>query len=1372
MSSEIHPLPQTLRQMAAGQLLDDEADEVERHLSHCPECAAAFDEVSLQHDALVANLRNLAQTGPGPSPNGAQQLVDSVSVSAQTDTHLGRSPSFFAQSDDEPGTPNDSAVLDELDGFQRWHKLGEGGQGAVWLALDPALGRCVAVKELQPHLRHSADTIGGFQREAMITGELEHPNIVPVYEARHMAAEPSGSRGPTPFYVMRVFGNRHLLKAIREFFGRRRPLKSLALLSAIAAVQKDSSLENQQRLRAELDQFDFDERHACDRRLREAVRRYLDDPESLDGRSLNDAIRQLHARPWSKESERTLRDLLRRFLHICHAVAYAHSRGLIHRDLKPSNVMLGNFGETLVVDWGLAKIVGRDSRRDAAPEATVSNAPSPGETVCGSVKGTPAYMSPEQARGEITSLGPKSDVYSLGAILYALLTGQPPVVGTRSSEVLEQVKAGRFPKPAQRNPHVPKPLEAVCLKALAKEPLDRYGAAEDLADDVARWLDDEPVSAWPEPITVRTRRWIQRHQTLVGSTAAAVLVATVALSVLVALVSGQKEQLASLNHGLNTANQQLNQTNAELKLANARETKARELAQEKEELAEASAQVAREQSQLALTTLNGVMFDLQRAFINVPGGAAVRQRLLATALEKLDEVATEYAAKSAVDRNVMIALGELGDTILQLGQSSPVAPGQESRMSEDDPAGNDDPITRFAVVTAERLYLRAHEIAKQLLAINPDNAQAQQDLSLVIVRLGDVYLKLGRTDDALRQFEEGLKISRTLADADPRDAQKQRDLFVAMSMVADIWRATGKTEEAVDQYEEALRRSRTLAEADPRDAQKQRDLSVSFYKLGDVCLTLGRTDDALRQFEEGLKVSRALAEADPHGEQTQLALSLSFKKLGDVFLTLGRTDDALAQFEKYATMCRALAEADPRDAQKQLALSISFKKLGDVYLTLGRTDDALRQFEEGLKVSRALAEADPRDAQKQRDLSISFERLGDVFLTLGRMDDALRQFEEDLKIARALAEADPRNAQKQRDLSISYIRLGDVFLTLGRTDDALRLFEDVLKIRRTLADGDPSNAEKQRDLFATYQRLGDVYVALGRTEEAVTQFESFLEHCRTLAEADPRDAQKQRDLSVSHNKLGDVLLTLGRTDDALRQYEDGLKISRTLAEADPSNALKQRDLMFSHYKLGEFAVQARRYDYAILKFQEGIVVLDRMIENGQSVEASQQEKAALQQRIQFCTVAQLAIGDWETLLKVDATALPQLLVLRATEMLKRGELAQAVQAGDKLRALEPQDKDNLYNAACVYALCAEFVTQDKPTPTDAEQAERQKFLTLALDTLKASVAAGWDDPEFIAQDKDLAALRELPEFQAILTDLRKKQSVPSAVPPSAPNSND
>jgi serine/threonine protein kinase len=239
----------------------------------------------------------------------------------------------------------------------------------------------------------------------------------------------------------------------------------------------------------------------------------------VEGESLQEAINRLHATDWRRRGDSefrlALRELLARFVVVCQTVAYAHSRGVIHRDLKPDNIMVGRFGETLVVDWGLAR-----PTADTQGSVATGGEPAPGGaaeldgpvTRAGEVLGTPAFMSPEQAVGRTNLVGPASDIYSLGATLYVLLTGCPPFENDRLDALLSRVRVGDFPPPRRRNGRVSRSLEAVCLKAMALLPENRYRSAQDVATDVTRWLADEPVSAYRDPFTVRLGRWERRHQ--------------------------------------------------------------------------------------------------------------------------------------------------------------------------------------------------------------------------------------------------------------------------------------------------------------------------------------------------------------------------------------------------------------------------------------------------------------------------------------------------------------------------------------------------------------------------------------------------------------------------------------------------------------------------------------------------------------------------------------------------------------------------------------------------------------------------------------------------------------------------------------------
>jgi serine/threonine-protein kinase len=237
----------------------------------------------------------------------------------------------------------------------------------------------------------------------------------------------------------------------------------------------------------------------------------------IRGESLKEAIQRFHQAEGSGRAtgQRTLalRKLINRLIDVCNAVAFAHSRGVLHRDIKPANIMIGKYGETLVVDWGLAKRLYKVLA--GVRESQASLTPDPDDaaelTASGVVVGTPAYMSPEQAHGRQDLMEPTSDVYSLGATLYHVLTGRAPIQGRGAVEVIEAVRQGNFRPPREIHPAVDPALEAICLKAMAHDPEDRYATARALADDLERWLADEPVNAYRDPPARALSRWLAQH---------------------------------------------------------------------------------------------------------------------------------------------------------------------------------------------------------------------------------------------------------------------------------------------------------------------------------------------------------------------------------------------------------------------------------------------------------------------------------------------------------------------------------------------------------------------------------------------------------------------------------------------------------------------------------------------------------------------------------------------------------------------------------------------------------------------------------------------------------------------------------------------
>ncbi|MCI0490111.1 MAG: serine/threonine protein kinase [Blastocatellia bacterium] len=249
----------------------------------------------------------------------------------------------------------------------------------------------------------------------------------------------------------------------------------------------------------------------------------------------------------------SLLERLRAFQKICEAVAFAHAHGVIHRDLKPQNVMVGRFGEVLVMDWGVAKVLGEveedkdiDLRETAPfpnkslPHGRATESPrsrsteAADETAEGTILGTPAYMSPEQALGLIDQVDERADVYALGAILYFLLTNRAPFDSTSASDIRRRVANEDPAPPRLSNSTVPKPLEAVCLKAMSRERESRYESAQALSDEVTRFLDGLPVLAYRESAMERALRFLARNRFIV-----LLILAYLIMRIFVLLVSGR-----------------------------------------------------------------------------------------------------------------------------------------------------------------------------------------------------------------------------------------------------------------------------------------------------------------------------------------------------------------------------------------------------------------------------------------------------------------------------------------------------------------------------------------------------------------------------------------------------------------------------------------------------------------------------------------------------------------------------------------------------------------------------------------------------------------------------------------------------------------
>ena len=738
--------------------------------------------------------------------------------------------------------------------------------------------------------------------------------------------------------------------------------------------------------------------------------------------------------------------LLPHVLAVADALAYAHQQRIIHRDLKPHNVLVGEFGETVVIDWGVAKDL--SSVRAGAPPSVKELAPDPGATSAGSVLGTPAYMPPEQAAGE--PVDERADVYAIGAMLYHLLTGHAPFAGMAAVAVVQIVQE-EGPTPLRDlQLGLPADLVAIVTRAMARSADARYPTARGLADDLRRYQAGQLVGAHRYSWRQLAWRWLRRNRR-------AVTVAGASLLVLIAFGIISLSRIVGAEHR----------------------------AQDERLLAEHHRADAEELMGFML----GDLRDRLRPLNQLGLLETVARKAGDYYAHRPDDLRADDVAKHA------LALQNLGDVLAWSGHVDDALARYRSAQQLAQALVALDPTSLVARRTLADSHVKVGDAMKAkgdtasavaelraAFAIIPDDDASMHGVAVIHNRLGDMLQAQGNAPAALREYRIELGIRLGLAARAPQEVMPQRDLALSHSRIGNVLRRLGDSAGVLAEYHSALQIAEQLAVRVPTDAIVQRDLGVFHEKVGIALRDQLQLDAALAAHRAALAIRVRLAGADPANTVLQRDLSVSHLKIADILDVQGKSLLALVDYRADLAITEQLAARDPGDVSAERDLVVSHSRLGDVLLHQHAVSAALDEYRTALALAERVGAIDPHNLTWQHDVAASHRHLGDAFAAANDHASALAEYRAALDLNTAQVAGDPSNFQLRWELAGSHEDVGAMLLSFGDRSLGLAELRTSLAMTHEVAAHDPANPTWQHELAATEQRFA---AALASDPEAL-----------------------------------------------------------------------------------------------------------------------------------------------------------------------------------------------------------------------------------------------------------------------------------------------
>ncbi|MFN0253915.1 MAG: protein kinase domain-containing protein [Kofleriaceae bacterium] len=783
------------------------------------------------------------------------------------------------------------------------------------------------------------------------------------------------------------------------------------------------------------------------------------------------------------------------------AMAYAHSLQIVHRDLKPQNILIGEFGETVVIDWGLAKDLAElhGANEQGDPFRTASST----DTVAGSVMGTPAYMPPEQARGEI--VGARADVYALGAILYHLLGGRAPYHGSTSSDTLDQVLAGPPPSIESLQPRLANDLVTIVAKAMARDPDARYATARELAEDLRRFQTGQLVAAHRYSMVERMRRWVGRHRAVVaiGSILVVLLAVVSTLSIL------------RIVHERNLAD-------AQRELAEERRTRAERQRAAGEKLVDFQLIELKKRLEPIgrLDLLDGIgdsvlaYYDAVGTLDDAEDADALDRRL--QALFVLIDVERGRGNLDGAMRLARVALGRSEHLVAisphdVMHQRRPV--GAHKRIGDLHYAALslDQAVTEYelALAGAERNAERSTEL------------QDQRNVATVHEAIGKVKHERGDLPGALAAFRDSVTRKEAVLARKPDDVGLQIGLAEACALAATVTYAqldyTGSLLFLV--------RARELAESATRAAPDDNDAWIILGQIhglsGDVHMATGALGDAETSYVHAANTLAARSAVDPDNAVVANEAALARGPLATVLEQLGRDADARRHLEAAVAMRANLVVRHPDNTTFHRSHATSLERLGAFERRRDNLEAAENRLAEALAILDNLVRSTPDHSEVQRVRARLIGQLGDVDLVRKRIPAALERYRLARALTLALVAKDPTSPVWQRNVLGTHQKVGFAQLAAGRYDEARAAFGGALVLAEIIASVQPDSVEALDDLANARFGLGEAARATG-DPAALAHYREALRHRERILAKSPDSPMARQAVAEARQRVRDV----------------------------------------------------------------------------------------------------------------------------------------------------------------------------------------------------------------------------------------------------------